>query len=465
MKTFSALGRKLVSPLLTRLLWTAVLVLPAIEAQTSVVLTSLYSFIGTNDGTNPQAGLVQGSDGFYYGTTYDGGTNDDGTVFKISANGTFSNLCSFGGANGRLPYARLVEGRDGYFYGTTYKGGTDGDFGTIFKVSTNGALTNLHAFDGIYGDGAFVIAGLVLGSDGNFYGTAGYGGTNGGLGTVFAISPNGTFASLYSFDGTNGEFPLADLVQGADGNFYGTTYEGGTNGGFGTVFRITTNGALTSLYSFGGNDGANPQAGLVQGSDGYLYGTTSAGGTNDNLGTVFKISANGTFSNLCSFGGANGELPFASLVEGRDGYFYGTTGYGGTNGGFGTVFEITTNGALTSLYSFSRNDGAHPFSVLVQRSVGRFYGTTFAGGKGEAGTVFRLTIVPAFQAVTLAANTLSLTWSTEAGGMYQLQCNSNLISSNWTNLGNALAATGTALSATNSITNGPQQFYRVVLLP
>jgi uncharacterized repeat protein (TIGR03803 family) len=212
-------------------------------------------------------------------------------------------------------------------------------------------------------------------------------------------------------------------VQGSDGNFYGTTEAGGTNE-VGTVFQISTGGTLTSLYSFiGTNDGANPEAGLALGSDGYFYGTTEAGG---------------------AYTDQNGE-------------------------GYGTVFKISTNGTLTSLYSFTGgNDGAYPYAGLVQGSDGSFYGTTEGGGQGGAGTVFRLTVGPAapvFQAVTLNDGTLTLTWSTEAGGMYQLQYNSGLGSSGWNNLGSPIPATGATLSVNETVANGPPRFYRVELLP
>jgi len=177
------------------------------------------------------------------------------------------------------------------------------------------------------------------------------------------------FTSLYSFAGINsGSIPMAALVQGSDCFFYGTTFNGGTNG-VGTVFKISSNGALTSLYSFtNGNEGANPQAGLVQGSDGNFYGTTEAG-AESGCGTVFKISTNGTLTKLYSFiGGNDGSGPVAGLVKDSDGYLYGTTSKGGTNG-VGTVFKISTNGALTSLYSFTGgNDGSEPVAGLVEGS-------------------------------------------------------------------------------------------------
>jgi uncharacterized repeat protein (TIGR03803 family) len=392
MKTkYSRMANKPILALLIPLLWAAVLVLPAFGAQAGVVVTSLHSFQSYTNGANPQAGLVQGSDGNFYGTTTYGGTNGTGTIFKISTNGTLTSLYSFtGGNDGAAPEAGLVQGSDGNFYGTTLNGGTNGA-GTVFTISTNGAYASLHSFNGL--DGAGLFAGLVQGRDGNFYGTTFNGGTNGG-GTVFQIRTNGTLTSLYSFTGGNdGAAPEAGLVQGNDGNFYGTTAEGGTNGA-GTVFTISTNGALISLYSFtGGNDGTYPLAGLVQGSDGYFYGTTSAGGTNG-VGTVFTISTNGAFASLYSFTNGNDGRSPNGLVQGRDGNFYGTTYYGGTNN-VGTVFQISTNGALTSLSTFTGgNDGAYPVGVLVQGRDGYFYGTTYHGGtpvgNSGSGTVFQI---------------------------------------------------------------------------
>jgi uncharacterized repeat protein (TIGR03803 family) len=455
-------------------------------------LTTLYSFPDGNDGAYPKAGLLQGSDGNFYGTAFGGGTNGAGTVFKISTSGAWTSLHTFTGANdGGNPSASLLQGSDGNFYGTTTGGGTNGA-GTVFQISGTGALISLYSFTGA-NDGGNPQGGLVQGSDGSFYGTTAGGGTYTN-GTVFKISMSGALTTLYSFTGGNdGANPSASLLQGSDGNFYGTTSQGGTNGN-GTVFQISANGALTSLYSFNFNDGDYPQAGLVQGSDGDFYGTTSSGGTNgyevstgylngDGFyygGTVFKISTNGALTSLYSFGTDADTTPYAGLVQGSDGYLYGTTYYGGGGIYDGTVFKINTNCVLTTLYSFGtilRNgyaagenayaalDGASPYAGLVQGSDGSFYGTTSAGGPGGAGTVFRLTIVPESQAVTLTNGTLSLTWSTEAGGMYQLQYNSDLSSSNWSNLGSAVTATGATLSTTDSLTNGPQRFYRLALLP
>ncbi|HXC98072.1 MAG TPA: choice-of-anchor tandem repeat GloVer-containing protein [Verrucomicrobiae bacterium] len=372
-----------------RLLLAAVFILPTFGVHAGVVFTSLYSFIH-NEGTDSEADLVKGSDGNFYGTTSAGGTNNAGTVFRISSTGAFSSLYSFtGGNDGASPYAGLVQGSDGDFYGTTFGGGSN-DFGTLFKINTNGTLTNLYSFTGA-ADGADPEADLLEGSDGNFYGTTYSGGTN-GHGTVFKISAAGAFTSLFSFTGgSDGAGPAAGLTQASDGSFYGTTSRGGDSNA-GTVFKISASGVFNRLHSFtGGNDGANPFAGLVQGSDGNFYGTTVAGGTNG-YGIVFKISARGAFASLHSFThGIDGAYSYAGLIRGNEGNFYGTTYSGGTND-YGTVFKITATGAFTSLYSFTGgNDGGYPFAALVQGSNGNFYGTTFGGGR-VPGTVFRLTV-------------------------------------------------------------------------
>jgi len=453
------------------------------QISTNGALTSLYSFTALNDGANPLAGLVEASNGEFYGTTENGGSNNVGTVFQISTSGTLTSLYSFtGGNDGANPDAGLVQARDGYLYGTTEDGGTNYS-GTVFRFSTSGVLTNVYSFSG-GADGAYPEASLVQASDGTFYGTTLEGGTtgesSGGLGTVFQISTSGVVSNLYSFTlGNDGAYPQAGLVLGSDGNYYGTTYAGGAydfeSQGFGTVFRISTSGGFKSLYSFtGGDDGANPDAGLVEGSDGFFYGTTQSGGTND-AGTVFKISIGGTFSSLYSFTGTNdGAYPYAGLLQGSDGYFYGTTDSGGTytnqdGDTFGTVFKISTNGTLTSLYSFTGgNDGAHPEAGLLLGSDGSFYGTTESGGEGGAGTVFRFSAGPApprFVSVTLTEGTLNLTWSTEAGGMYQLEYNSDLGASGWGNVESPFLATGATFSTTVPVVSGSQGFYRVALLP
>jgi uncharacterized repeat protein (TIGR03803 family) len=310
-------------------------------------------------------------------------------------------LIGFDGTNGASPN-NVVQGFDGNLYGTTGSLGANGG-GTVFKITAGGKLTTLYSFcaQTNCADGAIPDVGLVQGTDGNFYGTTFYGGTGdnctNGCGTVFKISPGGVLKTLHNFDLTDGSHPAAGLMQGTDGRFYGSTSQGGANnsctGGCGTVFKITAGGKLTTLHSFDSTDGAGPFAGLVQGTDGNFYGTTSNGGANCfpfGCGTVFKITTGGALATLYSFctqtNCADGAGPSAGLVQATDGNFYGTTGSLGANGG-GTVFKITAGGTLATLYSFCTQtncaDGSHPTAGLVQATDGSFYGTTSVGGSGN----------------------------------------------------------------------------------
>jgi uncharacterized repeat protein (TIGR03803 family) len=267
-------------------------------------------------------------------------------------------------------------------------------------------FTNLFDFDSA--DGWSVQAPLIEGTDGNFYGTTFWGGsvTNNclsGCGTVFKITPEGTLTTLYNFGWTDGASPSAGLIQAADGNFYGTTTSGGTNCtlGCGTVFKITPAGTLTTLYSFDSTDGAVPVARLIQATDGNFYGTTQRGGASD-YGTVFEISPAGALTTLHSFTLTDGAYPDAGLIQAKDGNFYGTTNAGGNitvgnPNGYGTVFKMTPMGTLTVLYEFCSligcKDGESPVAGLIQAADGNFYGTTESGGNNANGygTVFKIT--------------------------------------------------------------------------
>jgi uncharacterized repeat protein (TIGR03803 family) len=380
------------------LLWAATAV--ALPAQT---LTTLLSFDIT-DGDGPN-GFVQGSDGNFYGTTAGGGADNAGTVFKITPSGTLATLYSFDYTDGYLPEAGLVQASNGGFYGTTEGGGPSGN-GTLFKITSGGNLTTIYYFCSLSGcaDGRAPFGALVQATDGNLYGT-----TGGASGTIFRITPSGKRTTLYNFCSLSGcpdgLQPQGALTQGMDGNFYGTTYEGGSNActdGCGTVYKITPSGTLTTLHNFDGTDGEYPYAGLVQGADGNFYGTTEYGGGAGNCaleegcGTVFRITPTGTLTTLYNFCSesdcTDGFNPYTGLVQGTDGNLYGTAFNGGTSG-YGTVFKTTPGGTLTTLTSFIEYpDGGNPQAPLFQATSGEFYGSTSTGGAHSAGTIYSLSV-------------------------------------------------------------------------
>jgi uncharacterized repeat protein (TIGR03803 family) len=380
-----------------RIAWVGVLFSAAaivVEAQT---FETLVNFDGSN-GANPvYPGLVQGIDGNLYGTTLGGGANLSGTVFRLTPGGKLTTLYSFCSqancTDGSLPQAGLSLARDGSFYGATSQGGVYGN-GVVFRINTRGALTTLHSFD-YSTEGVQPFAPPIQGIDGSLYGTT----TGGGpynAGTVFKMTSDGALTTLYDFEG-DGASPLGTLLQAVNGDLYGTTQQGGSNGD-GTIFKITTGGTFTSLLNFNFTDGSTPSSGLIQGIDGKLYGTTYQGGANtsceDGCGTVYRVSLGGTLTTVYNFNLTDGANPNAALIQGSDGNFYGTTYAGGSSTncfqGCGTVFKLTPGGTLTTLHSFDFTDGAQPYGSAAQATGGNFYGTTTQGGSDSEGTVFGL---------------------------------------------------------------------------
>jgi len=366
---------------------------------------TLISFDGA-DGENPDAtAIVQGPDGNLYSTAVFGGVRDAGTMFGFSPSGAMRFLSLSN--HYKNPSGGLLLGSDGNFYGTTVSGGENHDGqGNVFEVRPSGRLSMLYSFTDT-NDGWFPRTPLIQASDGNFYGTTTLGGLSSIGGTVFRITADGVLTTLYEFCTLNncqdGASSFAGLLQASDGNFYGTTNQGGdptctlNNGyGCGTIFRITPDGVLTTLHVFEGSDGDMPIGALIQATDGSFYGTTSAGGTV--AGTVFKISLSGDFSTIYNFCSApdcaDGVQPVGGVIQATDGNLYGTTedrGYGS-----GVLFRMTTSGVLTILHEFCVHqgctDGAMPSTVLLQATNGKFYGMTLMGGANNKGTVYSLNV-------------------------------------------------------------------------
>ncbi len=365
--------------------------------------TVLYSFAGGADGAYPYAALLRADDSILYGTTYLGGVADEGTVFRINLDGQETVLHSFTGRpDGAHPYAGLIGDRQGNIYGTTDRGGI-ADGGTVFTLDSKNDERVLYSFcnERYCNDGVGPRARLIRDAKGNFYGTTiGGGAFSGGL--VFKLDQTGRETILYSFGFFDGFPGYATLVRDAAGNIYDTTVYGGDFDcsyfyvvDCGSVFRLTPRGDFTVLHSFEGKrngDGEFPYAGLLAGGNGEFYGTTSAGGSYG-AGTVFEVHREGKESVLHSFGGTkrDGANPVAGLIGDKQGNLYGTTLYGGAHN-MGTVYRLNRRGKFTVLHSFKGIDGENPFAGLVLDRAGALYGTATLGGVSGAGAVFKLTL-------------------------------------------------------------------------
>jgi uncharacterized repeat protein (TIGR03803 family) len=345
----------------------------------------IYSF--TNQ-VNPDAGVVIGRNGSFYGVSTDGGPDTNGGIFVVASNGVLITNIWLNGINGTTPLAALTPDNSGNFYGTASSGGASSN-GTIFRITSGGQFQLLASFAET--NGSTPMSPLLAGTNGLFYGTTFNGGSN-GLGTVFSVSSAGLLSNVYSFDGTNGANPSAGLIQGINGNLYGTTSYGGANG-LGTMFELTYAGALTNLCSFTNNTGAFP-GGLVEDHLGNFYGPAINGGSNF-AGTIFKFTTTSNLGALVTFGITNGANPNSPLILGGRDYWYGTTEEGGLHGQ-GTVFVITSRGILTDLVSFDGTNGARPLWGLIQTANGGLYGTTSEGGSNGFGEIFELTNIPPF---------------------------------------------------------------------
>jgi uncharacterized repeat protein (TIGR03803 family) len=354
--------------------------------------TVLHNFTGKPDGSGPEFGsLVSDTAGNLYGTTIEGGANNDGCVFSINPSGKEKVIYSFtGNPDGKYPHEGVILDGAGNLYGATFDGGEFG-FGTIFEVViATGRETVLYSFMG-QPDGANPDSVLTRDLAGNLYGTTFYGGTSNN-GTVFEVSTSNQETVLHSFAGSpsDGAIGYAGLVRDSSGDLFGVTVDGGADND-GTVFELSSTNVETILHAFSGTpDGKFPHGDLVRDSSGNLYGTTLNGGS-DGFGMVFKVSASGQEKPLYSFGPQpDGESPIAGVIRDSQGNLYGTTQFGG-DFDFGSVYEITRAGQESVLYSFTGPpDGQGPIAGLFEDTKGDLYGTTELGGSSGVGVVFEL---------------------------------------------------------------------------
>lgn len=379
------------------------LALPGIAAAAS--FTVLHSF-GGPEGETPAAPLVQGADGSLYGVTAHGGDftvlppDGGGTVFRLDANGNVTTLHAFSGPEGAVPNG-LIQGRDGFLYGTAAYGGQPSispllpGYGTVFRMNAAGTVTVLHVFPP--NDAGAFPRSVIQGADGALYGTV-----SGGVGSlghfpgyVYRLDPiTGDFRHLHDFVISDGENPTGPLFEANDGFLYGTTNQGGP-WNTGVVYKVDAAGRFVLLHSlspFWPGEGSEPKGGVIQASDGLFYGTTEQGTYG---GEIFGMDAAGSFTILHRFDAyaSDGSRPVSGLIEGRDGSLYGTAPVGGlpvTGTRYGVVYRMEKAGAVTVLHTFTGPDGIRPTAALVQGADGALYGSTIVGGAFGLGTLFRI---------------------------------------------------------------------------
>ena len=451
----------------------------AIRAQPTFEVPLYFFGATTNDGVQPMAGLVSGPDNALYGTTSGLGISNVGTIFKISRDGSgYRVIHQFtNNPDGASPFSALRLADDGLLYGITEYGGTN-NAGTLFRISLNGSLYQvLRQFNTNIYEAQRPGGQLLQANDGVLYGTAANGGTN-GFGAVFRLSPDGTgYRVLHSFanspDGANSQ---SGLIQAGDGLLYGTTPGGGLFG-YGTVFRLSTNGgAYQILHNFTNTpDGNNPQQ-LLQARDGSLWSITSGGGV-PGLGTIFQMNLDGSgYHILHNFtNGLDARIPLSGLTQAADGTLYGVSYFGGANNE-GAIYRIDPGGANYSVvYSFSNNpnppyshaDGSNPHGVLLAGSSTDnstvLYGTTANGGPGfgnlsvYVGSVFGFVVNPGLT-ITPLNNQNVVMWPAWALN-YVLQTTTNLSSGPWTTVTNGVPLAGLQLTNTTFPANS---YFRLV---
>jgi uncharacterized repeat protein (TIGR03803 family) len=395
----------------------------------TVSFSILHSFSGP-EGQTPAAPVVQGTDGFFYGVAAHGGdftvfpSDGGGTAFRVDASGNLTKLHVFRGPEGAVPNS-LIQGRDGFFYGTATYGGEEGlsplqpGNGTIFRMDKAGVVTVLHVFPYSIGGGSSQPGPIVQGADGALYGGAlGAFGTSAVGGYIYRFDPaTGNFRHLHDFVGTDGAVPTGPLFQGRDGFFYGTTNQGGSWNS-GVIYKVDVLGHFVLLHSLSPlypGEGSEPKGGVIQAGDGFFYGTTELGGYG---GEIFRMDAAGNFTVLHRFDSyaSDGAKPMSGLIEGRDGFLYGTASIGGqpvTGSRYGVVYRMDKAGTVTVLHTFTGPDGSTPWAALAQGADG-LYGSTVVGGAFGLGVLFR--VDPAAPATLPTLTGLTLAPSRVVGG-------------------------------------------------
>jgi uncharacterized repeat protein (TIGR03803 family) len=449
----------------TPLLFLQILFSRPVQAQSNFTL--LKSFTNGPDGALPYCTLIDGKDGTFYGTTVAGGISNYGTVFKLSQDASrYGILHYFINTDGSNPYVGLTLGSDGMLYGTTYGGGTS-NFGTVFTLAKDGSgFAVLHSFTG-GADSKNPEAALVEGSDGALYGTT-YFGDSAHRGTIFKLNKDGSgYSVIHSFTGTpDGQQPVSKLLEGSDGALYGTTFFGGAANG-GAIYTLQNDGSgYGVLYSFqtSGGDGVAPDAGLLEGSDGVLYGTTYHGGSGQ-AGTVFAINKDGSGYNILrSFQstGGDGQRPDNELIEGADGALYGATDYAQ-----GTIFKLNKDGsayAILRTFVGANGDGNVAKGALVQLANGVLYGTTQRGGNTGPGCVFALSsspLVPRVLSLSSSSSSNLLRCTGTSAVQHDVLRSTDL--SSWSALATLTSQTNGSFQYSDLAPPNPKAFYRLKL--
>jgi uncharacterized repeat protein (TIGR03803 family) len=360
-------------------------------------VTVLHTLTGP-DGRDPEAAMTIDATGTLTGTTMLGGKHGHGTIFTVAPDGSYRVLYDFTGHKGdQTPIAKPLRDASGNLFGTTYGGSENG---AVYRLSASGEETVLHRFSSNDAAGYSPAAPLIADKHGNLYGTTTLGGANGG-GTAFRLSPRGHVTVLHAFGmGGDGAGQIGGLTADKDGNLYGTSALGGAHNG-GVVFKIAADGTETVLHSFAiGPEGFEPWGGVIRDKAGNLYGTTFYGPNGPQSGTVYKLAPDGTFTTLYAFHGlSDGSAPIGDLVTDRRGDLFGTTSTGANPENGGTVFRLSADGALKTLYTFDTaprqfHNGIQPHGGLAIDAAGNLFGTTSFGGdrmkRAGEGTIFAI---------------------------------------------------------------------------